>query len=295
MMILPLFLVLAGTLPAPGDTLIEVGPGDRLVVSYLEGSVTVEGWDRSAVLVEAGRGEFPEVRLRRVGDKIEVRPEPRGDAEDDHRIRLPFWMGVGVSGRDLDVEIRGTEGEVSVRTLDGDILLRDLAGAVEAVSSDGEVEAIGLTGTAILRTGDDDLWVTRSSGSLELETVDGDLILEGLRSSRVRLRTTDGDVAFSGALLKGGEYRFSTHGGDVQLRLEGPVHADARILAYDGELESDFPIRATGYRSGEPLRFVLGDGGARLEVETFDGEVRILRAGGGWTPAPPRAGSSPWR
>jgi hypothetical protein len=43
-------------------------------------------------------------------------------------------------------------------------------------------------------------------------------------------------------------------------------------------------VKAKGYRSGEGLEFTLGAGGARLVLETFDGDIRLLRALGGGEP-----------
>ena len=54
---------------------------------------------------------------------------------------------------------------------------------------------------------------------------------------------------------------------------------DAVILSYEGDFESEFPVRAEGFRSGEALEFRVGTGGARLVVESYDGEVRLTGGG----------------
>jgi hypothetical protein len=151
---------------------------------------------------------------------------------------------------------------------------------VEAFTADGSIEAAGLTGSAHLRAGEDDVRVRSSSAALQVETVDGDIRLEGISAQTISAKTTDGEIEFSGALRAGGDYAFYSHGGDIRLGLAPPVNMDALVLTYEGDFESDFPVRTEGFRSGEGLEFRVGAGGARLVVESYDGEVRLVREPG---------------
>ena len=278
---LALFLLL-GTLVSPGDTLVEVRKGDRLILRDFEGAVYVESWERPFLLAEVGTKESASFRVLRSGGNLELHlagGETR-NREEKLRLTLPPWMNLEVTGRALEVEVRDLDGELMVRNFRGDLSFRNLGGMVEAYTVEGGIEAYNLTGSARLRTGDDDLFVGNSSAALDLETVEGEIRMEGIDSHRVSAKTTDGEIEFSGRVLVGGEYGFFSHGGDIQLRLAPPVNLDATILAYEGDFESEFPVRARGYRSGEGLEFTLGTGGARLAIETFDGEIRLLRVPG---------------
>jgi hypothetical protein len=267
---------------SPGDTLVEVRQGDTLVLPEMEGALVVSTWDRPLLRAEVDSKRIPTLQLRRSGNRLELRTEERDrDRRQEVRITLPPWMNLVVSGRELDADVRGIQGDMVVRSLQGDLVLRDLSGSVEAYAVEGRIDAIGLSGTARLRTGDDGIRVSASSAALEVETVEGDVRLEESQFLRVRVQTTDGDVEFGGRLLEGGDYGFFSHDGDIRLRLEPPVNLEAHILAYDGEFRSDFPVRAQGFRSGEELTFVLGAGGCRLVVETFEGEIRLLEGSGG--------------
>jgi DUF4097 and DUF4098 domain-containing protein YvlB len=267
-----------GTLASPGDTLIDVREGDRLVLQGFEGYVEVETWDRSTVHAESEAKEARAFHVRRSGNRVEL-VLGGGGGGDEHELRLtvPAWLDLEFSGEELEADIRDLDGDVDIRNIQGDLTLRNLGGVVEAYSVEGTIEAYNLTGSARLRTGNDDLQVDASSASLELETMDGEIHLTGIESRRISARSTGGEIDFSGRILEGGEYAFFSHDGDIQLGLVGPVNLDATVLAYEGELESDFPIRASGYRSGESLAFTVGTGGARLVVETFSGEIQLRR------------------
>ena len=279
---LALFL-LGSTLLSPGDTLVELRQGDRLILRDFGGAVYVESWERPLLQAEVRSKESVSFRVQRSGSSLELRlagGEGRNRVED-LRLVVPPWLKLEVTGRELDVDVRDMDGDLIVRNLRGDLSFRNLGGTVEAYTVEGGIEAYRLTGSARLRTGDDDLRVEDSSAALSLETVDGEIRLEGIDARRVSARTTEGDIEFSGRILEGGEYGFFSHGGDIQLRLVPPVNLDASVLAYEGEFESEFPVKAKGFRSGEGLEFTLGTGGARLNLETFDGEIRLLRILGG--------------
>ena len=94
---------------------------------------------------------------------------------------------------------------------------------------------------------------------------------------------TGGEIEFTGRMVEGGQYTFFTHDGDVFLSLVPPVNLDATVLTYDGEFTSDFPVRASSFRSGEGIQFRTGSGGTRLQIETFKGEIRLRRQREGGT------------
>lgn len=274
-------ILMAGPVLAQ-DTLVQVREGDRLVLREFSGTVWVEGWDRGELWAEVDDGDALPFRISRSGNRLTLDladRRARREAEE-LRVQVPRWMEVEISGRELDVDVKGVDGGVAVRTLEGDITLEETSGDVDASTVEGSIGVRGLRGAARLKTGDDDITVVDTDARLEIESVSGDVDLRRSGTRSLNVRTTDGDVDFDGRLLPGGSYEFHSHGGDLTLSLEPPVDADVTVLVYRGELESDFPMRAQGYRSGQDLRFSVGNGGARVLLDAFDGEVRLLRARG---------------
>ncbi len=272
-------LLYAGAHLSPGDTLLDVRAGDRLVIRDFRGTVVVDSWDRDQLRARIDTKEARGFVVRRAGGALELGLEEGAHPErrEDLRLTLPRWMDLELSGRELEAEVRGLDGEVVVWNQRGDLVFADLAGTLEARSVDGSIEARALVGSARLRTGDEEIRVSASTASLDLESVDGDMELREIRSERISARSTDGDLTFSGDLLEGGDYGFFSHGGDITLQIVGPAHFEASVLSYSGEFESEFPVRTSGFHSGENLDFTVGSGGARVVVETFSGPVRLMR------------------
>lgn len=267
-----------GLAPTSQDTVMAVRAGDRLVLDGFSGFVSVRSWDREDMEVRSDVEEDARIRVNRSGSRLNLQVEDRRSRgrELELELRIPAWMGVEINGRELEVDLRDLNGSVQVRNMDGDISLHNLGGPVEARSVQGGIQARGLRGAANLRTGHDDVEVDGATGELWIETISGDLELQNMTPRRLEVETTSGDVEFQGSLSRGGEYMFRSHDGDLTLVLSEPLDMDVSVLVYDGEFQSDFPIKAQGLRSGEELRFTLGSGGGRLVLETFDGDIEIL-------------------
>lgn len=56
--------------------------------------------------------------------------------------------------------------------------------------------------------------------------------------------------------------------------------ASVSVRTYDGRFESSFPVQPTGdFRRGRRVTFTLGTGGSEIEIEAFDGQIRLLKTG----------------
>ncbi|MGW8268527.1 MAG: DUF4097 family beta strand repeat-containing protein, partial [Longimicrobiales bacterium] len=257
--------------------------GDYLVLKGFSGVLAVEGWSRTEIRAEADTDERLLFRFSRSGNRIELEVLDRKDRNrsEDLRLLIPTWMPLEVSGPNLDVDMRGLSGEVRIRNLKGDLVLRELSGNVDASTVEGSIDAVGLGGRARLTTGNDDITVLDARAQLVIESVSGDVEIRRSSAPGIEVRTTDGDVDFTGRFLPAGVYEFRSHSGDLTFTLEAPVNAKVTVLAYEGEFESDFPVRTDGFRSGQNLDFTIGEGGARVLLEAFDGEVTLRRGGAG--------------
>jgi putative adhesin len=172
---------------------------------------------------------------------------------------------------------------------------------VETVSAD--VAATGLTGEQRYRTTSGDVRIRASHGAIVVETVSGDLALDGDAAldlmarvisgsvavaapeiTRLTVTTTSGDVQLGGSLVGSGPFAVRTVSGDARLTLAGDVRIEGRSLT--GRVHSDRPHQMHG-RPGR--RNVVVDGqGSLLTFESVSGGLRITepRTAAGTEPAP---------
>ena len=274
-------LVLAAAMAAvfqASDTLVEVRRGERVVIEQVTGDLVIGVWERDAVEVRATDGGGP-IALRRAGSSVQVVPgETRGrERSVDATMRVPSWIDLEVGSRSLDLSVTGVAGAIRVGNVAGDVRIQDVDGPVEVRSIRGEIAIRDARGGVRASSQGDDVTLTRVSGPVEAHSGDGDVVLVDVRSANVRVEAQDGDVSFSGVIEPGGSYGFFVHDGDAAIAIPANTSAQVSVSTFDGEFLSDFSVRVERFTSGREFDFTLGSGEARIQIEVFDGEIRLLQ------------------
>lgn len=264
---------------AAQDTTVTVERGTRLHVDNHRGEVLITTWGRDAVRVRATElGDRQRLAVTRSGSVLRVRPDgSRGPQEADLEIVIPAWMDVRVEGNQLDVGIRGGQGEISIETIGGDVVVQGGAGLVAVRTIQGEVTIRGARGRIEAVSVNEDVTLSDIGGDLYVETTNGDITLHGIRSTSARATTVNGDIDYRGTIRDNGRYIFATHNGDIGVTVAAATNAMVTVSTYHGEFESEFPVRLTGATRDRQFNFTLGSGSARLELESFNGEIRLRR------------------
>ena len=291
----------AATLPAgAAETTFEreVRDGDRLEVRNYKGSVRIVGWDRKQLRIEADHPTDEEILLERRGSKWLLVPTAwRQDSDDfelrlpdvarvrivgvepppvDLKVSMPAAMGLVVESPRADISVEGVRGSLDVTTMLGDVTVDGGGTPMRLSSMIGRIEVRGARGRTTIEAATGSVEVRASAGELRVETTTGSVLLEDLETVDVEVATLGGGIELLGVLTRGGQYDLSTHSGDVELALEGTPDAQFSVRAFRGSLVSDL--------LGEPLPdegradFTLGDGSARVRLESFSGRIRIRKA-----------------
>jgi hypothetical protein len=259
------------------DTVLAVNRGDRVVLEGISGVIAISAWDRDELELRGSSGNTPLV-VRRTGATLQVESEgARRRRSLDATIRVPAWIDLEVGGSALDLSVTGIEGAVRVANVSGDVQIRDTGGAVDVRSIRGEVVVVDARGSVRASSQADDVTLRRVGGSVEVHSGDGNIMLDQIESTAVRAEAQDGDIVFSGSIVDGGEYGFYLHDGDVLLEIPADVSARVNVSTFDGEFSSDFPVQVESFSAGRQFDFVLGQGGALIDIEVFDGEIRLAR------------------
>ena len=273
-------LIAALTVVGPqADTVIPVDPGTRLEVSNFQGEVVIDGWDRDEVRVTGDLSPRQRLEARRTAAAVQVRPGTRhgGPEAADLRITAPRWMEVRVEGNRVDVEVRGTEAAVAVETVAGDVRVEGGRDRIDVRSIQGEIHVRGARGRVEASSVNEEIILEDVEGEVYAETTNGDVSLRGIRSGWIRATTVNGDIAYDGTIREDGRYAFSTHNGEMEVTVAEDANVTVSVSTYHGEFESYFPIRLTGSTRDRQFDFILGSGQARLELESFNGEIMLRR------------------
>lgn len=270
--------------PEAPDTTFTVGSDARLEIETREGTIEVRGWDRPEVRVEAiGRSDRA-VEVTRSGPVYRIRPRGFWNAESvDLRVTVPHAVAVEVSGGESDITVFGTGGPVAIETIDGDVRVEDAAGPVTARTVDGDIVVANVRGPVELVSGDGNMRVRRVTGNVRVEGIDGDIALWEIDSEAVTATTVDGDIRYDGHVHPGGRYELITHDGDLVFSVPDGAGAHVEVSTFDGSLRPSFPVEIRGGLD-RLTEFTIGDGAARVRLETFSGEIFLIRPGEGPPP-----------
>ena len=260
------------------DTTLAVQRGDRLEVSVHGGDIVVRAWNRNTVSVTSD----PDVRLDVSRSRSAIRISPSGRHGEpvaaDLAISVPAWMAVTLDAVESDVSVSGTQAPVSITTVQGDIDVTGGNGIISLNSVEGAVSLKGARGRFALESVNDDVTLVDSQGDVKAETVNGDITLESVDAAEVDAGTVNGDIVYRGTIQQTGRYHLATHNGDVTVSVPESAGVVVSVSTFGGDFESAFPVRVSSTR-GRNFSFTLGSGSARLDLESFQGTIRLERPG----------------
>jgi len=221
-----------------------VDPGARISLENINGDITVTGGSGNQVEIvahkKAGEQEYLD------GMKIVV------DADDDyirietrHPKREGSWFNWGgdTSGSvSYELSVPADVTLDTIETVNGDVTIRAVSGTVKAATVNGSLDIENLVGDVSLET-------VNGSISADFDALAG--------SQRVDAETVNGKIA---------------------LRL--PESASARVTAetVNGSIDcDDFGLKPEKGFVGRDLSGDIGDGAARISLDTVNGSIRINR------------------
>jgi len=259
------------------DTTVAVKAGTRLELDCFSGDIQVRAWPRDAVRVLASHSSRSWVVLKRSQGRLVVDVQSRHGIPStvDYQIMVPVWMALELGGVSTDISVEGVKGQVKASTVSGSIGVRGGGDLIAVESVEGGVQVIGARGRVEASSINDDVEIVDSSGDISAESVEGNVLIDGVDARSVEVSSVNGNLYFNGPLQRGGVYTFSTHEGDIIVGVPEHPNVTVTVATFDGDFSSSFPIKLvqTGHRKRQ--NFVLGSGAARLEIDAFQGRIRL--------------------
>jgi len=255
------------------ERVFAFGPGGTLVIDSQNGRIVVEAWERPEVRVQITR----EVRangedqarslLRQLTADVSVTPR-RIRIESVYPKRekvVGIWDLIGRGVRSLNIHYyvqvpRQTLLDLS--TDNGEIRVRGTQGQSELMTTNGDIDVISVRGPVEARTTNGEIRMARVEGSAEAATTNG------------------GVAAEMTSLPAGGVLDLRTTNGNVQLTLPHDIRAVVEANTTNGRVTINYKMTMQGAITSKSIRGTIGGGGARIKLETANGNVDV---------GPPRA------
>ena len=268
------------------DSRHAVNPDANLRI-YMEtgGTIRIAGWAKDSVVfsgtTDAGLPEL-EFGIAKEGKAAKggIWTDKKGKGAVDLDIRIPEGATLWVKTTGASVQIDDVSGGVDVYTVSGNVTFTGSPKQLYAESMGGAVSITGESRSIRAKTGKGPITFRGSVEDVTLVTVAGKITVSGPRLRQGHFESVTGDIVFDGALEPGSWVGFQTHSGRVEMTLPRDAGADCVVTTIEGDLQVDFDVPEAFERDGAqgPEReFTIGDGGANVKIQTFDGAVAIRR------------------
>ncbi len=265
-----------------GDTTVAVQSGARLDVNNFGGEIVVHTWNQNNVKVRSSHSSRSRVDVSTSASTVLVRTAGRRGPPSivDLDLTVPTWMAMSLSGTYTDISVDGAGGAVTAESVQGDIEVTGGTGNVALKSVEGGVTLAKTKGRIEVNSVEGDITITDAAGDITVESVDGDIILARIDAVNIDVNTVDGDITYDGTIKTSGSYRLATHDGDVAVVIPPTACVSGSVSTFDGDFDASFTVDTV--RAGKHrFSFTIGRcaSPARLEVETFDGDIKLRRPG----------------
>src|ERR671925_835430 len=263
------------------DTTVRVQAGARLEVNNFGGDIAVKTWSKSAVRIAASHSSRDRITIDASEQVVRVKSQGRRGPSQvvDYDIPVPVAMALALSGVYTDISVEGSQGEITAETVQGSVKVSGGVGNVSLKSVQGDVTLEKARGRIDLNSVNETIKASQIVGDLSVETVNGDISLVQIESANAEASTVNGDVVYDGTIKDGGRYRFSTHDGDLRVSIPEKANVSISVSTFNGDFNACFPVQLTPGRTKHRFTFTVGSGSARVELESFDGDIRLCRPG----------------
>jgi hypothetical protein len=261
------------------DRTVDVQPGTRLQLDNHFGDVTIRTWDRSAVRVQGSHPIGTTIDVQSGGSLLQIDADRPGGPTNPvtYTLTVPADMPIEVEVIQGDVDVAGTRAGMDIQSVHGSITVVGGADMVAVESVQGMIKVTGARGRVNATSVNQGIELTDIRGDVQAEAVNGPIHMRGIDAGRVSAETVNGSVSYEGSIRNDGWYRFSTHNGGIDLTIPSSAGATFTASTFNGTLHTAFPVTLHEAKEGKEFTFTLGSGGARIELESFNGTMTIRR------------------
>jgi DUF4097 and DUF4098 domain-containing protein YvlB len=246
-----------------------VGPNANISVDTQYGAISVKPGSVNQVVVTATlKSGNVEVDQQQNGSRIQIATHLLQGADQqmgqvDYELLIP---------PDATVNLRSSAGPLSAERLQGDLTLEGADAVVNIRNvSNGHVHVRTMGGAITL--------TDVRNGHVEIASISGDVHLKSVTGPLVQANSGSGKIFYDGDFGSGGDYKFTTHTGDIEALVPPDVSADFSAHSVMGRVQHDFPLQPKHSRfsveAGRSFFGTVGKAASEVVLRSFSGKIRL--------------------
>jgi DUF4097 and DUF4098 domain-containing protein YvlB len=261
-----------------------LAPDGNVSVENVAGEINVSTWDRDELhLTGTLDDSVEELEITETESGIRIRVKI---AEHEHTVRdsdlnlkIPAGASLDLEGVSSDITVEGSHAEhISAASVSGDIEVSAETGQAELSSVSGEISFEGTAQRASAETVSGDMDLQGMTDEVNISTVSGDIEFSAANLNRARFESVSGDLELTIDIDDGGRLTVESMSGEAILHLPAGQTGEFTAQSFSGEIRSDFgKSESESYGPGSRLSHTEGNSGTSIRLESFSGDIRILR------------------
>lgn len=278
----------------PIDQTRSVAADAHIKINNVKGAVHVTAWDQNKVHITGTLGEGAQpLEIEQDGNTLTITVKGPGHKgwfnwnSDSSMgptvldVQVPRAVALDVDVVSASADVGGLDGgDIKVNSVSGDVRVDAHSPQVDVDSVSGKVVLSGAMKTTNLQTVSGDILAPQVGDSGHFETVSGNIKVTGGPFAKVDMNTVSGDMELSGGLAPDGRIAAESVSGDVHVSLPPALSAHIEASTFSGSMHTDFgTVVEKEHGPGSSVDSTVGQGNGRIHVETFSGDVRILKGG----------------
>jgi hypothetical protein len=254
------------------------------------GNVRIIGWERDSISLTGAIG----VGSRMDGGPITGTGPVSGmkfyvDAPDEAssrvnklELRVPRTARVWIKSGSADIDASSVTGGLDLNIIGGSIKVNAKPRELIIESMDGSVQFSGFADYARIKTATGDINLQATGDDFSVNTISGAITVNqvvGGAFQRARFESVTGGITFASDVARGGDVRFDTHSGAIEMRMPGQASVEYDVATITGAIENSITSRRPIVgREGRGMELATssGMGGARVQVRSFKGNVKLI-------------------
>ena len=246
-----------------------VGPNANVSVDTQYGAISVKPGSSNQVVVTATlKSDKVEVDNLQNGNRVEIASHLLQGADQqngqvDYELLIP---------PDATLNLRSSTGPLSAERLQGDLTLEGTDAVVNVRSvNNGHVHVRTMRGPITL--------TDVRNGHVEIASISGDVHLKSVTGPLVQANSGSGKIFYDGDFGSGGDYKFTTHTGDIEALAPADVSADFSAHSVLGRVQNDFPLQPKhsrfSFEAGRSFFGTVGKAASEVVLRSFSGKIRL--------------------
>ena len=268
--------MMAGTLVAQTHKELHFNVGSRanVTVNNPFGSISVKPSPGNTVVVNALlSSDKVEIDSAQTGNRVDIQSHLLAGATEesghvDYEILVPA---------DTSVSLHSSTGPMHAEGLHGDMTLEGAAAIVDVRDiTNAHVHVKTLNGAVTL--------TNVIEGHVEVDSLSGSVTLNRVTGPLVQVISTSGGIHYTGDFGDSGEYRLTSHSGDIDATVPDTTSADVSASSVRGEVHDDIPLQPKTHTSvvakgGSAFFGTMGRAAvsSKVVLRSFSGKIHLRK------------------